>query len=324
MSELFEPSVPLPVEMAFADRALFGGELERYRCLDYENFSAYFLPPHQFSSVAPAIGRLRASSYRVISPHGPGDVDLDGRDGYYWHVVVWDDEHRQLAGSLRLALSRWHGPAWTGRESYLEHCYPGLDAFLQSRQMAYAEIGRTFVADSHRRTTPALFLLLRAMASLPVATGHRHLFGMVSYNQYRYSDSLNQALFSALQQFPYRGNLDIPSARHPLEWDLVDQGLPPLWADQTKSLNVSRSYLALERALREHWGEDFSLPVLLRKYNSFGNANVIGLSLAKDFNQIVEILMHCDLASLSAKQRRFFLVENVKKVWLDEIPGTED
>ncbi len=302
--------------MAFADRTFFGGELERYRCLEYENFSAYFLPPHQFPIVASAIGRLRASSYREISPHGPGEVDLDGRDGHYWHVVVWDHEQRQLAGSLRLALSEWHGHEWSGRDSYLEHCYPGLDAFLKSKRMAYAEIGRTFVADSHRRTTPALFLLLRAMASLPMATGHRHLFGMVSYNQYRYSDALNQALFTALQQPPYRGELAIPAARHPLDDDSLDLSKSSAVGDDADRVQLSGSYLILERAIRQQWGEGFSLPVLLRKYSSFGNAKVIALSLAKDFNQIVEILMHCDLATLSAKQRRFFLVEDVKEVWV--------
>jgi hypothetical protein len=319
VSGLFEPSAPYPDEMPCADRVFFGGEMERYRCLEYENFTAYFLPPHQFSLVAPAIGRLRATSYREISPHGPGEVDLDGRDNHYWHVVVWDQEQHQLAGSLRLALSHWHGDGWSGRDSYLEHCYPGLDAFLKSRDMSYAEIGRTFVADSHRRTTPVLFLLLRAMASLPMATGHQHLLGMVSYNQYPYTDALNQAFFSALQQSPCRGDLPIPAARHPLPIDASAYLGPNFGADSSKTNGLHSPYLVLERTLRHHWGENFNLPVLLRKYSSFGNAHVLGLSLAKDFNQIVEILMHCDLGSLSSKQRRFFLVEDLKPVWLDDV-----
>jgi len=315
VSGLLEASAPHPDEMPSADRVFFGGEMESYRFLEYEKFTAYFLPPHQFSLVASAIGRLRATSYREISPHGPGEIDLDGRDGHYWHVVVWDQEHCQLAGSLRLALSHWHGSGWSGRESYLEHCYPGLDSFLKSRDMAYAEIGRTFVANSHRRKTPVLFLLLRAMASLPMATGHQHLFGMVSYNQYRYTDSLNQAFFSALQQPPCRGNLPIPTARHPLSVDPLALPAPDFYMNPSKVNGLSSPYLELERTLRQQWGEEFNFPVLLRKYSSFGNAHVLGLSLAKDFNQIVEILMHCDLNSLTPKQRHFFLVKNLKQVW---------
>jgi hypothetical protein len=302
--------------MPCADRVFFGGEMERYRCLEHEKFTAYFLPPHLFALVAPAIGRLRATSYREISPHGPGEIDLDGRDSYYWHVVVWDQEQSQLAGSLRLALSHWHGSGWSGRESYLEHCYPGLDAFLKSRDMAYAEIGRTFVANSHRRTTPVLFLLLRAMASLPMATGHQHLFGMVSYNQYRYTNAMNQALYSALQQPPFRGNLPIPTARHPLSVDSLVLPASDFHMNLPKGYGRSSPFLELERTLRQQWGENFNFPVLLRKYSSFGNAHVLGLSLAKDFNQVVEILMHCNLNSLTPKQRHFFLVENLKQVWI--------
>ncbi len=304
--------------MPSADRVFFGGEMESYRFLEYEKFSAYFLPPHQFSLVAPAIGRLRATSYREISPHGPGEIDLDGRDGHYWHVVVWDQEHCQLAGSLRLALSHWHGSGWSGRESYLEHCYPGLDSFLKSRNMAYAEIGRTFVANSHRRITPVLFILLRAMASLPMATGHQHLFGMISYNQYRHTNALNQALFSALQQPPFRGDLPIPAARHPLPIDTSAYPRPNFGADSSKTNGLHSPYLVLERTLRHHWGANFNLPVLLRKYNSFANAQVLSLSLAKDFNQVVEILMHCDLSTFSPKQRRLLLVKDLKPVWLDD------
>jgi len=316
VSGLFEASAPHLDEMPCADRVFFGGEMERYRCLEYEKFTAYFLPPHQFSLVAPAIGRLRATSYREISPHGPGEIDLDGRDSHYWHVVVWDQEQCQLAGSLRLALSHWHGSGWSGRESYLEHCYPGLDDFLKSRDMAYAEIGRTFVANSHRRTTPVLFLLLRAMASLPMATGHQHLFGMVSYNQYRYTNALNQALYYALQKPPFRGNLLIPSARHPLSVDPLVIPATDFYMNQSKAYGRSSPFLELERTLRQQWGESFNFPVLLRKYSSFGNAHVLGLSLAKDFNQIVEILMHCNLNTLTPKQRHFFLVENLKHVWI--------
>jgi len=305
--------------MPCADRVFFGGGMERYRCLEYDKFTTYFLPPHQFCLVAPAIGSLRATSYREISPHGPGEVDLDGRDSNYWHVVVWDQERRQLAGSLRLALSHWHGPGWSGRDSYLEHCYPGLDTFLKSRGMAYAEIGRTFVANSHRRITPVLFLLLRAMASLPIATGHQYLFGMVSYNQYPYTEALNHAFFSALQQPPCRGDLPIPAARHPLPVDPAAFPKPDYCKDLSKVKLLGNPYLLLERTLRQHWPENFNLPVLLRKYSSFGNAHVLGLSLAKDFNQIVEILMYCNLSSLSPKQRRLFLVEDLKQVWLDDV-----
>jgi hypothetical protein len=42
---------------------------------------------------------------------------------------------------------------------------------------------------------------------------------------------------------------------------------------------------------------------------------VAGVSLAKDFNQICEILMHCDLSRLLPHQRRVLQVEDLRPVW---------
>jgi hypothetical protein len=48
----------------------------------------------------------------------------------------------------------------------------------------------------------------------------------------------------------------------------------------------------------------------------------MGLSLAKDFNLITEILMHCDLRQLSPLQQRIFVVEPLIPVWNELVsPG---
>jgi hypothetical protein len=54
---------------------------------------------------------------------------------------------------------------------------------------------------------------------------------------------------------------------------------------------------------------------------SFGNAKVIGLSLARDFNQICEILMHCDLKALRPRQSREFVVNNLIPIWENAMQG---
>jgi hypothetical protein len=61
--------------------------------------------------------------------------------------------------------------------------------------------------------------------------------------------------------------------------------------------------------------ETFRVPLLLKKYMVFGNAHVAGVSLAKDFNQICEILMHCDLTQLSPQQHRILVMANLLPVW---------
>lgn len=286
-------------------------DLEAQRCFGTERFCAYFLSPRQFQGVAAWVGSVRALTYRRISPHGPSHVDLDGRDAHYWHLLVWDRERGTLAGSLRMALSSWQPPPRDGQASYLEHCYPGLDASLRERGLAYAEIGRTFVAAPYQRTSLVLMVLLQAMVSIPLATGHQHLLGMVSYNHFDHSEALNASFLAALLAPPYRDSLEVPPPRHPLPPASALLMPPPATA----------GYVELERWLEERYQEPFRVPVLMRRYAQFGNARVVGLSLARDFNQITEILMHCALDRLTARQRRRLVVEDLVPVWQGLVDG---
>ena len=293
---------------------LLNSDLSSQCCFDQGNFSAYFLSPDHFRSVAAWVGAVRARSYRQVSPHGPMEVDLDGRDEHYWHLLIVDHNRGTLAGSLRLALSSWHGKGWSGSDSYLEHCYPGLDQVFRQTGVAYAEIGRTFVATPYQRTSPVLLMLLRAMVSLPLATGHDQLLGMVSYNHFQHSEALRRRFLEHLLQPPFVANVVVPPPRHPFP-------ALPRTAGHDDSSSRPTTLSALERSLEQAFQEPFRAPLLLKKYMLFGNARVAGVSLAKDFNQICEILMHCDLSSLDTQQRRMLVVDNLRPVWQGQAPG---
>jgi hypothetical protein len=288
--------------------------LPNQRCFDQNQFSAYFLSPTQFRPIASSVGALRASTYRQISPLGPKQVDLDGRDAHYWHLLILDRERHCLAGCLRMGLSRWHGQVWDGRHSYLEHCYPGLDQEMRRRGQSYAEIGRTLVATPYQRTSPVLQMLLRSMASIPLATGHTTLMGMVSFNHHQHSKRLYSSFLTAILQKPFGEDYGIPPARHPFPLQTEgshETGLPP----------VADTLGELERILEQTFQESFRAPLLLKKYISFGNAKVIGLSLARDFNQICEILMRCDLNQLQTRQQKELLINNIIPAWENAAQG---
>jgi len=289
-------------------------QLPNQRCFDHNQFSAFFLSSDQFHPIASWVGALRASTYRQISPLGPEQVDLDGRDSHYWHLLILDQERHCLAGCLRMGLSRWHGTAWDGTQSYLEHCYPGLDQFFRRRGMSYAEIGRTLVARPYQRDSPVLRMLLRAMASIPLATGHTDLLGMVSFNHHQYSERLTRSFLVALLKPPFGEDLGVPPARHPF----------PSWAEGSREAGLAPimdTLGQLERNLEQRFEESFRAPLLLKKYKRFGNAKVIGLSLARDFNQVCEILMCCDLNQLRPRQHKEFVVNDLIPVWGKTMPG---
>ena len=76
----------------------------------------------------------------------------------------------------------------------------------------------------------------------------------------------------------------------------------------------------LERRLEQQFEEPFRAPLLLQKYMHFGNAKVIGLSLARDFNQICEILMRCDLRALRPYQQKELIINDLIPVWETAMP----
>jgi hypothetical protein len=289
-------------------------QLSDQRCFDQHNFSAYFLSPAQFQPVSTWVGALRASTYRRISPLGPEQVDLDGRDSHYWHLLILDRARSCLAGSLRMGLSGWHGSGWNGSHSYLEHCYPGLDQHLRRRGISYAEIGRTLVATPYQRHSPVLRMLLRAMVSIPLATGHTDLFGMVSFNHLQHSESLNTSFLAALLKPPFGEDDGIPPARYPFPAraeEIREPGFAP----------IANTLAELERILERNFEEPFRAPLLLKKYTSFGNAKVISLSLARDFNQICEILMRSNLNQLQPRQQKELIVNDLIPVWKNGMQG---
>ena len=288
-------------------------QLSNQRCFDQNQFSAFFLSPNQFRPIASWVGALRASIYQQISSLGPKQVDLDGRDAHYWHLLILDQERQCLAGCLRMGLSRWHGPGWDGSQSYLEHCYPGLDQHCRREGMSYAEIGRTLVATPYQRTSPVLRMLLRAMVSIPLATGHTNLMGMVSFNHLQHSEGLYGSFLAALLQQPFGEDQGIPPARHPFPSRAEER--------QADLAAVVESLGELERRLEQQFEEPFRAPLLLKKYMRFGNAKVIGLSLARDFNQICEILMRCDLNQLRPSQQKELIVNNLIPAWETATPG---
>ncbi|MFN9645190.1 MAG: GNAT family N-acetyltransferase [Cyanobacteriota bacterium] len=295
-----------------ATTSLLRADFSSQLCFELGNFSAFFLSPVQFRSVAALVGAVRARSYRQVSAHGPEEIDLDGRDDHYWHLLVLDQQRGTIAGTQRLALSQWHEQQpWDGSRSYLEHCYPGLDQAFCQRGEAYAEIGRTCVASPYQRTSPVLLMLLRAMVSIPLATGHSHLLGMVSYNHFHHSAALQRSFLSRILQPPFLADLAIPPPRHPFP------ALSPTQVSRSDSQPDSLSQL--ERSLERQFQEPFRVPILLKKYVAFGNAHVAGVSLARDFNQICEIFLHCDLNRLFPHQRRMLLVEDLRPVWQDAL-----
>ena len=267
------------------------------RLLSIDELDLHLLAGSDFERVADSVGLLREATYRQQLSGSGDERDLDGRDAHYDHLLLVERSSGALAGAARLQFIPAGSTDLPGSEgSYLEHVYPGIKAQLASRQN-HVEIGRVALAQRFQRQPHSLMALFRGGILLAARSGYDLLHGLVSYNHFAHSDAVNNAFLQALMQPPYRReDLNLPAPRHPIAG---------IQAKPTP--HPSGHIQALEQDIRSTHSDAFRLPILLRQYFNLMQAQVCNLSLARDFNQITEILMAANLRQLPPERLALFI-----------------
>ena len=267
------------------------------RLLAIDELDLHLLAGSDFERVADSVGLLREATYRQQLSGSGDERDLDGRDAHYDHLLLVERSSGALAGAARLQFIPAGSTDLPGSEgSYLEHVYPGIKAQLAARQN-HVEIGRVALAQRFQRQPHSLMALFRGGILLAARSGYDLLHGLVSYNHFAHSDAVNNAFLQALMQPPYRReDLNLPAPRHPIAG---------IQAKPTP--HPSGHIQALEQNIRSTHSDAFRLPILLRQYFNLMQAQVCNLSLARDFNQITEILMAANLRQLPPERLALFI-----------------
>jgi hypothetical protein len=288
---------------------------DRFLLFHQGGLDALLIPPRLFAAVEEDVGRLRAAAFRQVSPYAPEELDLDGRDGHYWHLLICDPTCNRLLGAQRLGFSRWQPPSLGSSHSYLEHCYPGFQNNFSDAGLSYLEVGRVFVAPESRDDFRILPSLMRASGLLARDTGHRFIVGLMSYRFVAPEQQADWLFLEQILQPPFSIDLPVPPPRHPLEFPPT---APRTHRSLANLLPENADLDALGRLLESQLKCGFTLPGLIRIYSRFTRARVGGLTVARDFNQIVEILMCNDLNDHSTGALHPGLRIAHGKPWLQE------
>ena len=153
------------------------------------------------------------------------------------------------------------------------------------------------LAPRFQKQPHSLMCLFRGGLQIAVSSGYQSIHGLVSYNHFAYAESVNRCFLATLMQPPFLDReASLPTPRHPVEALAPDQALPGIGTIQE-----------LEQQIRRIHEPGFRLPVLLRQYINLMTARVRNLSLARDFNQITEILMETDLGRIPPQRLQHFI-----------------
>jgi hypothetical protein len=289
-------NLPAPVALPLQQ---VDSELSPYFLFSSQGLDLYLLPGERFAPYADPVGILRELTYRQQLSGSGQTHDLDSRDPHYDHFLLVERTSGELAGSARLQFVPAGSsalPLPQGHQSYLEHVYPGIKTVLAERGNNL-EIGRVALAPRFQRQPHTLMCLFRGGLQVAVSSGYDSIHGLVSYNHFAYGDAVNHHFLSSLMGPPFlETEQPCPQPRHPLT------GIAP-----TSNPGSVETIQGLEQQIREELDPGFRLPVLLRQYINLMEARVRNLSLARDFNQITEILMAADLNRIPRRRLQHFI-----------------
>ena len=235
------------------------------------------------------IGRLRELTFRAIGEGTGRRIDLDWFDAHYLHLVLWNDEQREVVGSYRCGATDAIVPRFGADGLYTSTLFAYREE-LVARLVPGLELGRSFVRPEYQKTYSALLLLWRAIGEFVVRSPrYRLLFGTVSVsNDFR--PRAQQRIVEFLREVAYLPGLArYVRSRSPLG-DGFRRGILQGTVSRLEEL------AELERAVLEIECGERGVPVLLKQYLKLGG-RVLGFARDPDFHDSLDALILVDLAA---------------------------
>ena len=265
--------------------------ISEYRLLQSKNYEVFFSPANLIPNILHEIGRLREITFREIGEGTNESIDLDKFDQYYFHMFLWDEDAKRIAGAYRMGL---------GSQIYKKHGMSGFylqelfkfEPELHKMMSESIEMGRAFIISDYQQKPMPLFLLWKGIVHTTLRhPEHKYLIGGVSIsNQFTdFSKSLMIEFMKSHYYDPYIAQYVRPKRDYKVK--LKDE-------DKDFVFNATEADLnKFDKIIDEIEPGDLRLPVLIKKYIK-QNARVIAFNVDPLFNNSVDGLMYIRIADL--------------------------
>ena len=264
------------------ERALF--EVGDYRC--------YLTRPDDIPSVMKELARLREIVFRGVGEGTGKAEDTDQYDRYFHHLILWHIPDGRIAGAYRVGFGEDLVKQGIGHDAFytasLFRFQSGLDACLPNAM----ELGRTIIVPDYQRDVQPLKLLLSALLTAAV----RHPSVVYTLGPASVSNAIPDFYKSLIVHFmlkrygvPDKASLAIPTTP-------FKPGF--LRVDPDKLLCACETAEDLDRLIVSLSDGKYRLPVLLRKYVSFG-ARIVDFNVDPLFNNSMDGLVLLDFKAIT-------------------------
>jgi putative hemolysin len=244
---------------------------------------------HQMPACVREIGRLRELTFRAAGEGTGRALDLDAHDRSYRHLLLFDQDARQIAGAYRFAPTDEILPVFGLQGLYTSTLFR-LEPELFEGLGPAIELGRSFVRAEYQRGYAPLLLLWRGLcAFIARSPRYRTLFGAVSvaatYTEFSRA-LIATTLGGAATLHPLASHV---APRHPL---VPRRGV----RDTLRRLPAMLEDAAeLSAVIGDVEADGKGIPVLLREYLKLGG-RLLGFSVDPAFGGVLDGLVCVDLA----------------------------
>ena len=251
-------------------------------------FAVYAARAAEMPHLLEEIGRLREVTFRDAGEGTGKSADLDQFDDYYWHLLLWSKEKRELAGAYRAGntdeIIRSHGIKGLYTNTVFRY-----DERLFMKIGSALELGRSFVRPEYQRQYAPLLQLWKGIAHFVASRPQTPvLFGAVSIsNEYsRLSREMIVSYFESRDDG--REFADLIHPRTPFR-------IPKLRRWDCRALCDALNNLdELAEPISDVEEDGKGLPILIRQYDKVGG-KLVGFNLDRKFSDVVDGLVIVDL-----------------------------
>ena len=287
------------------DRCAIQAELDQAEMLGQtaDNKKIFLFESRYQSVVLEEIGRLREQTFRVVG-EGTGQCkDLDEFDQHYRHLILWDDNVREIVGAYRLG-EIWK---WPHKEHRLLYSATLFDYTQAATPIFTAglELGRSFVQPEYWGMRSLDYLWQGIGAYLARHPQVNYLFGPVSLSQNLPKKARDLVVMHYGNYYPDPQKL--ARAKSPY---ICDGETATLITGQTTRNEVDTAFAGLKSQLALM---GVKIPTLYKQYTDLclpGGTRFCGFNIDENFGHCVDGLVVVDLDQLKPKKRTRYIVRH--------------
>lgn len=261
------------------------------RLLESKNYEVFLAKKEIIPNILIEIGRLREITFREVGEGSNNSLDLDSFDDYYYHLFLWDNAAKKIAGAYRMGMGAEIFKKYGINGFYLQDLFR-FESELFDMMSKSIEMGRAFVIKEYQLRPMPLFLLWKGIVHCTLRfPEHKFLIGGVSIsNKFsNFSKSLMIEFMKSNYYDPYVAQYIRPKKEFKVKLNDADKDI--VFDESEADLNK------FDRVIDELEPESLRLPVFIKKYLK-QNARVVAFNVDPLFNNAIDGLMYIKIADL--------------------------